>query len=270
MKNKFHHLALKNPNKQNISRKLSSCINKKYNDFQVILMEYSKKLRKKCKPVDIIYKPVKSSEKKNQCYYSQDISKSYRNSCGDREKFSHGVAFECYYCRKFFARAHKQKILIENCSSAPRIIYNFNKKNLITIEDDFKSKGDIPVAMYFDFETTTPINKCFDPEAKKMFVMFYVLIATFHPHLNLRKIIVQRSYRHSLEQLTTIHYLTNGQMLFIDVTLVKQLNDIAEEVSRRKCKNALGQVFTVETALIKKTSVELKHLQCIKNLSRSV
>ena len=41
-------------------------------------------------------------------------------------------------------------------------------------------------------------------------------------------------------------------MSFIDVTLVKQLNDIAQEVSRRKCKNDLGQMFTIKTALIKK------------------
>ena len=39
-------------------------------------------------------------------------------------------------------------------------------------------------------------------------------------------------------------------MPFIDVMLVKQLNNIAQEVSRRKCKNALGQMFTIETALI--------------------
>ena len=76
--------------------------------------------------------------------------------------------------------------------------------------------------------------------------MSYVLIVAFHRHLNLRNIIVQRSYRHSLEQLTTIDYLNNNQMSFIDVMLVKQLNDIAEEVSRRKCKNALGQMFTIE------------------------
>ena len=108
------------------------------------------------------------------------------------------------------------------------------------------------MAMYFDFETTAPIGNCFDPEPKKMFVMSYVLIATFYPHLNLRKIIVQRSYGHSLEQLTTIDYLTNDQMSFIHVTLVKRLNDIAEYVGGRKCKNALGQMFAIETALIKK------------------
>ena len=100
--------------KQNIVRQLSSCINKKYNGFHVILIEYSKKLRKKFKPIDIIYKPVKSPEKKIQCFYSQDISKSYRNSWGDSEKLSHGFVFECYYCGKFFARADKQKRHTEN------------------------------------------------------------------------------------------------------------------------------------------------------------
>ena len=110
--------------------------------------------------------------------------------------------------------------------------------------------------MYFDFETIAPTDNFFDPEQKKMFVMSYVFIVAFHLHLNLRKIIVQRRYAHSLEQLTTIHYLTNDQMSVIDITLVKQLNDIAQEISRRKCKNALGQMFTIETALIKKTLLE--------------
>ena len=54
----------------------------------------------------------------------------------------------------------------------PGIIYNFNNKNLITFEDNFKSEGDMLMAMYFDFEATTPTDKCFNPE-KKMFVMSY-------------------------------------------------------------------------------------------------
>ena len=101
LKNKFRHLTLKNPKNQNIARQLSSCLNKKYNGFHIILIEYSKKLRKKFKPIDIIYKPTKLPENKIQCYYSQDKSKSYRNSCGDSEKLSHGFAFECYYRGKF-------------------------------------------------------------------------------------------------------------------------------------------------------------------------
>ena len=65
LKNKFRHLALKNSKKQNIVRQLSSCINEKYNGFHVISIQYSKKLRKKFKPIDIIYRPAKSPENKN-------------------------------------------------------------------------------------------------------------------------------------------------------------------------------------------------------------
>ena len=44
-------------------RKLSSCLSEKYNGFHVVFVEYRKRLRKKFKPIDIIYKPVKSPEK---------------------------------------------------------------------------------------------------------------------------------------------------------------------------------------------------------------
>ena len=45
-------------------------------------------------------------------------------------------------------------------------------------------------------------------------------------------------------------------MKFIHVKLVTQLKDMVQEVSRRKCKNALGQMVSVETALIKSTLLE--------------
>ena len=93
-------------------------------------------------------------------------------SSEDAKKLSHGFAFECYYCGKFFARADKQKRYIENCSGAPGIIYNFNNKNLINFEDNFKSKGGMPIAMYSDFETTALTDNCFNPEQKKNFCYF--------------------------------------------------------------------------------------------------
>ena len=45
-------------------------------------------------------------------------------------------------------------------------------------------------------------------------------------------------------------------MKFIDVKLVTQLKDMAQEVSRRKYKNALGQMFSVKKALIKSVLLE--------------
>ena len=112
------------------------------------------------------------------------------------------------------------------------------------------------MVIYFDFETTAPNKTVSILHTQKKFVMYYVLIVAFYPHLKLRKVIVQRSYGHTLQQLTTLDYLTNDQMKFIDIKLVTQLKDMAQEASWRKCKNALGQMFLVEVALIKLTLLE--------------
>ena len=106
--------------------------------------------------------------------------------------------------------------------------------------------------MYFDFETTAPTNNIFDPEEKKMFVVSYVLIVAFHPELNLNRIIIQRSYLHSLEELTTTNYLNDDQMKFIDLQILNQLKDVTINVSKRRCKNTMGQMFCIESAFVKK------------------
>ena len=103
----------------------------------------------------------------------------------------------------------------------------------------FKSKGDLPSALYFDLETTAPTDNYFDPEQTKMFVVSYALIVCFHPKLKIQKIIVKRSYADSINDLTSISYLTADQLNFADPKLVSQLRDAALEVNARQCKNAL-------------------------------
>ena len=106
--------------------------------------------------------------------------------------------------------------------------------------------------MYFDFETTAPTSNIFDPEEKKMFVVSDVLIVALHPELNLNRIIIQRSYLHSLEELTTTNYLNDDQMKFIDLQILNQLKDVTINVSKRRCKNTMDQMFCIESAFVKK------------------
>ena len=114
-------------------------------------------------------------------------------------------------------------------------------------------KGDLPFVLYFDFETTAPTDNCFDPEQKKMFVVSYALILNLNPFiLNLNRIIIQRTYAHSLRQVTTLDYLSEDQMKFIDLQILNQLKDIAIDGSKRKCKNTMAQMFCIENALVKK------------------
>lgn len=53
-KSKFRHLTLKNSKKQKIIKQLSSCLSNTYYGFHIVFVEYSKKLREKFKPIDII------------------------------------------------------------------------------------------------------------------------------------------------------------------------------------------------------------------------
>ena len=41
-------------------------------------------------------------------------------------------------------------------------------------------------------------------------------------------------------------------MKFIDLEILNQLKDITINVSKRRCKNTMGQMFCIESAFIKK------------------
>ena len=91
------------------------------------------------------------------------------------------------------------------------------------------------MVIYFGYETTAPTDNCLDPEQKEMFVVSYVMIVAFHPELKLNRIIVERSFAHSFQKSRTIDYLTDDQMTFVDIKVVKQLKDSAELVTKRNC-----------------------------------
>ena len=100
-------------------------IYEKFNGFNIISIDHGKKLRKKFKPTDMIFKPVKKHDAEIKCYVSQDISSAYRNTCSKGEKLLHGFGYQCCYCGKFFAWSDNQKRNMEH-SGVPGVIYNFN------------------------------------------------------------------------------------------------------------------------------------------------
>ena len=116
---------------------------------------------------------------------------------------------------------------MKNCSGKPGIIYSFNNQSLVSYEDNFNSKGDLPFCVYFDFEKIAPADNCLDPEQKKMFVVSYMMIVAFYPTLKLERVIIYRSFAHTLDQLSNINYLTREQIGFIDNYLVHMLKDCA-------------------------------------------
>ena len=197
---------------------------------------------------------TKDIEVEPLCYFSDDISKAYSSlhSKGKKGLSRAHKCYQCYYCNKFFILEIRQKRHINNCSGRPGVIYNFNNQNLVSYQDNFHAKGDVPFVVYFDYETTAPTDNCLDPEQKQMFVVSHVMIVAFHPELKLDRIIIYWSFAHNFEQLTTLDYFSCEQIGFIDPYLIKMLKDMTFEVSKRRCKNSIGQMFSIESALVKK------------------
>ena len=237
-------MAVKNRDEQKIARQLSSCLMQKFNGFSITSIQQQEKKRQNFKLIDIIYKPTND--------FSNDISKAYSSlhSEGKRGLRRAHKVFECYYCNKFFIERIRHTRHMENCTGKPGVIYNFNNQCLISYQD-------LPFSIYFDFETTALTGNQLDPEQKKMFVVSYVFIVAFQPSLKLEIITVYRSYVHSFEQLTSLDYLTREQIGFIELYLIQMLKDVAFEVSKRKSKVSLGQMFSIKSALVKKNALKI-------------
>ena len=254
-KNKYRNLLIKQPEKQNQIKQLASCLNQKYNGYQVIKNSFSKRERQEFEPVDIIYIPTKNVQILPLCYYTTNISNAYTAlySEGLKTRRSYTI-YECYYCNKFFRQKNKKDHHLKICSGKPGVVYNFCSQTLTSFEDNYSAIGDVPFSIYFDFETTSPTDsEWLDPEDKKMFVMSYVIIVAFHPHFDFDRILVQRRFCHSKEQLTSVNYLTREQFTFKTPELIKQLYDQALHVSKKTSNNALGVTFGIELAFVKKT-----------------
>ena len=55
-------------------------------------------------------------------------------------------------------------------------MYDFNTKNLISFQDNFNAKEDLPFFLYFDFEAAAPTDNCFDPEKKSLLCLMIQLL----------------------------------------------------------------------------------------------
>ena len=174
-------------------------------------------------------------------------------SDSEREKIRRTFSlYECYYCNKFFKIKKKAENHLKVCSGKPGIVYNFCSQTLTSFEDNFKSKGDVPFTIYFDFETTSPTDADWlNPEVKKMFVVSYVIVVAFHPFFNFERILIQRSVSHPKKELISINYLSAEQFFFKTNETIKQLYDQAILVSKRIDNNALEVMFGIELAFVK-------------------
>ena len=108
------------------------------------------------------------------------------------------------------------------CGRMPGIVYKFENQNILTFEENLKNLGDLPFAAYFDFEITTVTTSSSHLEVEEMYQTSYSLIFAFHPKLQLNRIVIARSFNHSLEQLNDVSYLTDEMLHDFDPIIAIQ------------------------------------------------
>ena len=239
LKDKFRYLIKQNNEQKKIVNEVSACVIERFNGFTIIRLEFDNEIRKDFTPVDIIYKPVKKENTILNCFFTEKLHLAFRATYNETEKnklktLRNSSAFQCYFCSKFYIRKAKLDYHMRNCTGKPGFIYNFQTRNLLTFEENLKFKRDVPLTTYIDFETTAPTDDYLDPESNKMNVVPYVIILAFHPKFKLPRIIIERSFGHSLERLCQIDYLTSEQLKYKDIITLKQLRDCALAVYKKK------------------------------------
>ena len=97
--------------------------------------------------------------------------------------------------------------------------------------------------------TASTDQQWLDPKNRKMFAVSYVIIFAFHPDLHIDRVIVERSFGHSLKGLADLSYLTLEQLKFKDEKTMLQLKDCALAVYARNSKIAVSEMLTTELKL---------------------
>ena len=249
LKDKFHYIVKQNSEQKKYFSEVSACVIERFNGFSIVRLEFDNEIRKEFTPVDIIYKPVIKLQAILNCFFTNQLHLAYKavyNQTTKWDKLKISCAFQCYFCGKFWTRKIKLETHMKNCLGKPGFVYNFQTRNLLTFEENLKFKRDVPLTTYIDFETTAPTDCCLDPESNKMNVISYVIILAFHPKLQLPRIIIERSFGHSLEKLCQIDYLTSEQLNYKDLITLKQLRDCALAVHKKTNKLAISEMFCTE------------------------
>ena len=167
LKEKFRCLIKQESEGKNIIRDLSSCIIEEFIGFNIVRIEFERKLRQKMSAIDIIYEPVKKEDEIIECFFSHQTNLAYRSTFSENQKIKHSTAYQCYFCSKYYGGKDKFDRHIENCTGKPGYIYNFNIQNILTFEENLKFKSDIPLTAYIDFETTAATDDCLVQKLKK-------------------------------------------------------------------------------------------------------
>ena len=171
---KLRYLIKKSPTKIEVKRELSSCVEERFNSFQLVRHLF----------VDIVYKPIKRLDQNIEFYFTNEIPLAYCASVHrGKLRFDSMTAEQCYACNNIFAIKATLEKRLETCSFMPGIVYKFENQHITTFEGNFRFLSEQPFAVYFDLETTCGKKEFYNVEksGKKYvpcFLLFYCCVSS--------------------------------------------------------------------------------------------
>ena len=109
----------------------------------------------------IVYELTLDIEKPIYCYFAPEIHAAFQTCYdkivkGSKRRLNSSSTRQCPYCNNFFMKSNKKmKEHISICAGQSGFNFSFDNGKIINYQDNFKKMGDLPFAVYYDFETTT-------------------------------------------------------------------------------------------------------------------
>ena len=249
-RNKFRYqLRQKLKTKNEMKAELSACVIQKFNGYDLLRVELNRNEKKNLIPIDFVYEPTLDKNKPIYCYFAPKIHLAFQTFYGrfikgTKKTINFSAAKQCPYCNNFFLKSEKKMQEHILCFSGQAgISFAFDNGKIINYQDNFNKIGDLPFAVYYDFETTTGSAVFFDA---KMYVISYCIVVAFHLDLNLPHMFIYRSYdqtKDDLESMENFSVVQNNFFKFqeyYNLKTLKQLQDAVLAVCNRSRETALA------------------------------
>ena len=161
-----------------------------------------------------------------------------------KKKIHHETIRQCHYCENYFSKIKEaMKKHTKICAVKEGIVYTFENGKIISFQGNFKYLGDVSFTVYFDFKTAIGNIVFSDP---KMFVVSYFQIYSFHPSLDLDKIVIFWSFQQSPEEICDLNHFRQKHVPYFDKITFCQLKDAATSVLASEKSTSLTELFSVE------------------------
>ena len=164
MKEKFRCLIKQDAERKNVIRELSPCIFEKFNGFNIVRLEFDRKLKQEMSPIDIIYKPVKKETENIECFFLRELTWAIELRSTKTKKLGTEQLFSVISV--LITTEEKINLIdISKTAQVGQVTYTILTLRLCQrLRKILNLNTAIPLTAYIDFETTGPTDDCLDPE----------------------------------------------------------------------------------------------------------